>query len=155
MLNVFHTVPHHENGGSGVPSPRQHHADAGVGCHSHNGHRIRSDAFPSSSSVVSVKIRRPSPGSGRLKSSSMVMPHTVARPAYKEKRRPEGHLLATDGSKRPAVSGYAASSAGSGSRTFATFKSLTSPIALNSFSVTHEMSNSYHARPWRADTGCA
>src|SRR6476620_9154239 len=29
------------------------------------------------------------------------------------------------------------------------------PTALNNFSVIHEMSNSYQARPWRADTGCA
>jgi hypothetical protein len=42
---------------------------------------------------------------------------------------------------------YAASSTGSGSRTFATFRSLTMPTALKTFSVIQEMSNSYHARP--------
>ena len=42
---------------------------------------------------------------------------------------------------------YAASSAGSCSVTRATFRSLTMPIALKSFSVIQEMSNSYQASP--------
>src|SRR5262245_2701076 len=50
---------------------------------------------------------------------------------------------------------YAASSTGSASRILATFTSRTTPNALRIFSVIQEMSNSYHARPWRADTGCA
>src|SRR3954471_7660854 len=49
----------------------------------------------------------------------------------------------------------AAFSTGSGSRTRATFRSLTTPMALNSFKVIQEMSNSYQASPWRAETGCA
>ena len=43
-----------------------------------------------------------------------------------------------------------------GSRgTLATLRSRTRPMALNSFSVIQVMSNSYQARPWRAETGCA
>ena len=38
---------------------------------------------------------------------------------------------------------------------FATFRSRTMPMALSSFSVIQEMSNSYQARPWRAETGWA
>src|SRR3982751_6516246 len=49
----------------------------------------------------------------------------------------------------------AAFSTGSGSRTRATFRSLTTPMALNSFKVIQEISNSYQASPWRAETGCA
>ena len=60
-----------------------------------------------------------------------------------ESRKPEA------GSRKPEAGSefYAASSTGSGSRTLATFKSLTIPIALKSFSVIQDMSNSYHARP--------
>src|SRR4051812_19465476 len=49
----------------------------------------------------------------------------------------------------------AAFSTGSDSRTRATFRSLTTPMALNSFKVIQEISNSYQASPWRAETGCA
>jgi hypothetical protein len=49
----------------------------------------------------------------------------------------------------------AASSNGCREATLATFRSRTRPIALKNFSVIQLMSNSYHARPCRADTGCA
>src|SRR5215467_7921951 len=42
---------------------------------------------------------------------------------------------------------YAASSTGRGWRTFATFRSRTTPTALRILSVIQEMSNSYQARP--------
>jgi hypothetical protein len=46
--NVFHSVPQPSNGGSGVPSAKQHQTLDLVGRQLHSGHRIRSNALSSS-----------------------------------------------------------------------------------------------------------
>jgi hypothetical protein len=74
VLNVFQLVPHEGNGGSGVPSEKQHHVDDLPGVHSHKGQRIRSDDSPSPS-FGTVKILWSQAGSGRLNNSSMARSH--------------------------------------------------------------------------------
>src|SRR5450759_2490 len=81
--------------------------------------------------------------------------NSITATVQKESGGPPGPPPSEDGNGRKKTEVYAASSTGSGSRSLATFRSLTMPRALKSFSVIQEMSNSYHARPWRAETGCA